>query len=112
MKAIEFVTAIRERVIENDYSIYQDLLEDTIKSDDPVWKEILPLYNNINNEQRKSFLNFIRLIQTNTVSHILGILDGSTYLDEKRQSFILKTEQEEDIINGDLQDIFLEMEEG
>jgi hypothetical protein len=74
-------------------------------------KEILSLFKNLTKEQKASFLNFSRLIQVNTVSHIFGILDGSTYLDESRQSFILKTETGEDIINGDLQDLFLEIEE-
>lgn len=51
------------------------------------------------------------MIQVNTVSHLLGILDGSTYLNENRESFVLTTEQDDELINGSLQDIFLELEE-
>jgi hypothetical protein len=42
---------------------------------------------------------------------VLGILDGSIYLNEKRESFLLTTVLKREPNNGDLQDIFLEMEE-
>jgi len=111
MEAIAFVKSIRERVIESDHTDYQNMLTNTDDATDPTWKEILSLFKNLTKEQKESFLNFLRLIQVNTVSHIFGILDGSTYLDESRETFVLKTESSEDAINGDLQDLFLEMEE-
>ncbi len=111
MKAKEFVTAIRERVIENDHSIYRNLLNATVDSKDSIWKEILSLYSSLSTEQQESLLKFLRMIQVNTVSHLFGILDGSTFLDENRESFILKTELDERVINGDLLDLFLELEE-
>jgi hypothetical protein len=111
MKSVEFVEAIRQRVIESDYAVYQNLLGSADEAKDPIWKNILPVYKGLAKEQQESFLNFLRLIQVNAVSHILGILDGSTYLNENKESFILKTESDEGVINGNLQDIFLEMEE-
>lgn len=47
----------------------------------------------------------------NTLSSLLGILDGSTFLSSENENFILKTEGSDTIINGDLQDIFLGLEE-
>jgi hypothetical protein len=38
-------------------------------------------------------------------------MDGSTTLAENNENFILKTEENGELINGDLQDIFLGMEE-
>jgi hypothetical protein len=111
MEAIEFVTALRERIIERDHQAYQNLLDNTTEATDPLWKKILPLYKSMTNEQKVAFLQFLRLIQVNTLSHILGILDGSTALNENNEIFVLQTEQDEEIINGDLQDIFWEMEE-
>jgi hypothetical protein len=111
MEAKEFVTAIRKRVIESDHTVYQDLLKNTTIAKDPIWKEILPIYKGMTKEQQKSFLLFFRMIQVNTVSHILGILDGSSYLNENQEDFVLTTKNSDNIINGFLQDIFLEMEE-
>lgn len=111
MEAIKFVTVVRERVIEDDNQVYQELLENTLEAKDPIWGNILPIYKSLTKEQRLAFLQFLRLIQVNTLSHVFGILDGSTDLSDSDESFVLKTEQSEDVINGDLQDIFLEMEE-
>lgn len=111
MEAIEFVKAVRERVVDNDYQVYQEMLENTTEVKDPLWKEILPLYKSLGKEQQVTFLQFLRLIQVNTLSHILGILDGSSYLNKNNEGLILKTDQNEGVINGDLQDIFWGMEE-
>lgn len=111
MEAIEFITAIRKRVIESDFKVYQELLNTTNEANDPVWNEALLIYNDLTNEQQESFLSFLRLIQVNAVSHFLGILDGSTYLNERREDFILKTERGNKPLNGNLQDLFLEIEE-
>lgn len=111
MEAIEFVSAIRERVIENDFQVYQNLLDNTTEAEDPTWKEVLPIYKSLTKEQQLAFLKLLRLVQANTLSHVLGIIDGSTYLNKKNENLVLKTKQNGNMINGDLQDMFLEMEE-
>lgn len=111
MKSIELVTKLREQVIENDNRIYQNLLDTTTNAKDPIWQGILPIYKGLSNNQQVAFLQFLRMIQVNTLSHVLGILDGSSYITENGESFILKTEGKDEMINGYLQDIFLEMEE-
>jgi len=111
MEALEFVKKLKERVIENDNKVYQNLLDTTIEAKDPVWQGILPTYKAMNKDQQAAFLQFLRMIQVNTLSHILGVLDGSTTLSESDVNFILKTEGKDELINGDLQDIFLGMEE-
>lgn len=112
MRANEFVKAIRQNVITDDHTLYRNLLDNSDNASDTVWKSILPIYKNLTEDQKKSFLDFLRLVQVNTVSHIFGVLDGATYLDEKKESFELKPQLGDEIINGYLQDIFLEMEEG
>ncbi|PWG79540.1 hypothetical protein [Pararcticibacter amylolyticus] len=97
--------------MENDFLVYEGLLRTSEEVRDPLWKEILPLYRSMNREQDVAFLQFLRVIQVNTVSHILGILDGVTYLNEDRETFALIAEHAGRKINGDLQDIFLGMEE-
>ena len=58
-------------------------------------------------EQRSAFLQILRLIQGNAISHVLGILDSLTYLSQSNEELLLKSEQDGVTINGDLQDIFL-----
>ncbi len=111
MEAIEFVGKLKERVIENDNKVYHSLLETTIEAKDPIWQGVLLVYKNMTEAQRLTFLQFIRMIQVNTLSHILGILDGTTSFSENDVNFVLKTEEKDEKINGYLQDIFLEMEE-
>jgi len=111
MEAIEFVRKLKERVIENDNKVYQNLLETTIEAQDPIWQDVLPVYKNMTLAQRLTFLQFIRMIQVNTLSHVLGVLDGSTSLSENGVNFVLKTEEKDELINGDLQNVFLGMEE-
>lgn len=110
MEALEFVKKLKERIIENDNKTYQNLLDTTIEAKDPIWQGILPVYKNMNKDQQLAFLKFLRMIQVNTLSHILGVLDGTSTLTESQENFILKTEEKDELINGDLQDIFLEIE--
>lgn len=110
MEPIEFVAAIHKIVIKNGNNDYREILNGQ-KSQDLLWRDVGLLYNGLSTEKKKLFMEFIRLIQVNTVSHLFGILDGSSYLNEKRESFILQASSTQVVLNGDLQDLFLEMEE-
>lgn len=111
MEVEEFVKEIRERIIQNDNNIYEEILNTKGDVKDLIWKESISIYQSLSIDQKKYFLQLLRLIQVNTLSHIFGILDGSTYLTEDNDGFILVEKSTNNIINGDLQDVFLEMEE-
>lgn len=111
MKIDQVIGNFRKIVIDEDLSDYKHLLETTKSSDDKYWKGILPIYQNLTPSQKEDFLLFIRLIQSNTLSHILGILDGSSTLSEEQVEFKLTTEPGGEILTGEMQNIFLEMEE-
>lgn len=111
MDAKEFVKAIRSRVIEDDNKAYRDLLNNTNDTKDIIWAGMLPIYKSMTKQEQDTFLDFLKLIQVNTVSHVFGILDGSSYLSKNGPDFFLRTEQNGDLINGDLQDIFWETDE-
>ena len=111
MKAIEFVTSIRDRVIEDDFKDYQETLDTITEAKVATWKGILPIYKNLSRDQQADFLQFMRMVQVNALSKVLGILDGSSYLNDSGEDFVLKTKQSDELINGYLQDTFLEMEE-
>ncbi|WP_353150769.1 hypothetical protein [Chryseobacterium sp.] len=65
-------------------------------------EDILPIYINISREEKEIFLKFLKIIKINTLSHVLGILDGTTYTDGIEQDFILTVENDNKKINEEL----------
>lgn len=109
MKAEELVQILNRDVIEGNLELYQNLLETANEATDPVWKGILPMYINFSKEERQFFLKFLKIVEINTLSHVLGILDGTTHADGIDDDFIITTDQDSEKVNGDLQDLFLEI---
>jgi hypothetical protein len=115
MKPVEFVERIRESVIDSNIQIYRNLFQDTSKDDvrDPYWSNALSLFNSLSIQQREILFSIIRQVEVDTVSNIFGVLDGTSSLyDNQKEEFILSVDSGETIISGDLQDIFLEIENG
>lgn len=110
MRSLKLVQLLRKTVIEENLATYQNLLSTTKEAHDPVWKGILPIYNNLNEDQKEAFIKFLRIVEVNTLSHVLGILDGTSSYAEINENLILISDQNDEKINGDLQDIFLELE--
>jgi hypothetical protein len=111
MKPEELVKVLNRDVIEANLDLYQNLLETTNEATDPVWKGILPIYIDFSKEEKEIFLKFLKIVEINTLSHVLGILDGTTYADGIENDFILTIENDNKKINEDLQDLFLELVE-
>lgn len=109
MKAEELVKILNRDVIRGNLELYQNLLENTNEATDPVWKGILPMYINFSREEKEVFLKFLKIVEINTLSHVLGILDGTTHVDDIEEDFILITENKNEKINEGLQDLFLEL---
>jgi hypothetical protein len=98
-------------VIKGNLELYKNLLDTTNEATDPVWKGILPMYINFSKEEKEVFLKFLRVVEINTLSHVLGILDGVNYAEGIDEDFILTTESSPERINENLQDLFLELQE-
>ncbi|WP_277115256.1 hypothetical protein [Chryseobacterium sp.] len=109
MRPEELIKILNRDVIKGNLELYQNLLENTNEATDPVWKGILPMYINFSREEKEVFLKFLKIVEINTLSHVLGILDGTTHADDIEEDFILITENKNEKINEDLQDLFLEL---
>ncbi|MDQ1161341.1 hypothetical protein QE422_001709 [Chryseobacterium sp. SORGH_AS 447] len=107
----KLVEIFNRDIIEENLSLYKNLLETTTQATDPVWKAIIPIYIDFSKEQKEVFLNFLKIVEINTLSHTLGILDGSTYADGINDEFLLTTENSTKKLNEDLQSLFLELVE-
>lgn len=113
MEAEEFIESLRRTVLESDLKDYGKILaEDITQVSDQTWRPIVLKYQLFSDVEKKEFINFMRMIQVNTISHVLGVIDGSSYLDENNEDFKLICSSDGKLINGDLQDYFLDAEEG
>lgn len=111
MNPTTFIEALRQRAVENNTDIHLKLLETTLEAKDPKWTGILPIYNRLSEDEKASFIDFLRLMAVNTLSIVLGVLDGSSYLNEDKEDFVLTTKSDNEKINGDLLHIFWQLEE-
>jgi hypothetical protein len=112
MTAKQFVLIMQSQVIDQNLCEYKRILLKTNsqEANDPYWLKTVALYNSLNTEQKLHFDTIMRQIMVDTTSNILGILDGSSFLDNYRGEFCLTTDDSGEKINGDLQDVFLSQE--
>ncbi len=103
----KFVKDVYKSVIEDGKNIYKDLYENTkiTKKTVDYWKNALELYRSFDDKQKNVFMNIVTHTMIDTVSSVLGILDGSSTLPTDNFDFEVK-------INGistknELQDTFL-----
>ena len=113
MNSETFVRHIRKSIIEDNLAIYKDLFESTDPdgTSDPYWARALTLYADLRNEQKTVFLEVIRQVMADTVSNFVGVLDGVSTLDGSQEDLKLMTDSCSEQLNGNLQDLFLELEE-
>ena|SRR5690349_12546215 len=108
-----FVKSVMTTVVDDGVESYRQIFARPGVVTDPYWKRVLDLYRSLPRRQRKVILEIMRQVQVDTVSHLFGILDGSSGLDARVDGFelIAKTRKRKVRLNGDLQDLFLALEE-
>lgn len=107
-KNIEFVKSIYETIIKEGLAESKEVYSTSeITSDtDGYWKQALGLYQGSDSEGQKTLLKIIEQTMIDTVSHMVGIIDGSSTLNdsELEPSLLLDSQDTE----NELQDTFLE----
>jgi hypothetical protein len=113
MNSIDFVKEVRKVVLEENFTIYKDLFENSELSTvtNNYWKEALSFFHKLDADSKKIFFEILRQIEVDTISNIFGVLDGVSRLEGQQENFKLVTENSTEAINGELQDRFLELEE-
>ena len=110
MSETKFIEALKATTVESNLKAYKDIFEKTTLNNevkDPYWKDALLLFNSLNNDQKRIFFSILRQVAIDTTAQILGILDGTSSMDGYDAEFKLTTSENGQVINGDLQDIFL-----
>lgn len=107
-----FVKAIYRTIIEGNLASYKEMYEERLdhaklgKSEiDVYWKKQDEFYNKLNSEQKEVLMLMMKQTMIDTISHVFGIIDGSSGLvdAEVEPTLLLDSIDSE----GDLQDLFL-----
>ncbi len=108
-----FVSQVRSAVVHQNTTIDKNLFESTAPegASDPYWKRALTLHLSLSKAERAVLFEIMRQVRVDTVSELFGILDGSSALEGPREDFVLTAQSNNQKLNGNLQDLFLEAEE-
>jgi len=113
LNSINFVKELRRFVIDFDHIQYRKQLEESEIGEikDEYWLSVVKFYQNLDAESQKIFFSILRQIKVDNTSLILGILDGNMILENQEKDFFLAFEGSKKPLNGELQEVFLELEE-
>ncbi len=106
-----FIAGIRKEVIDSNLETYKELFGQTSPeaATDPLWQTALRFFRALDETQREALFRIIRQLMVDTVSNVLAILDGVSWLEGQEGDFELLLAGEN--IAGSLQDQFLAAEE-
>ncbi len=111
MQPSHFVSQIKKIAIDEGLESYKEIFNTKDNVTDKYYIKAIKFFNNLDTESKQTFFEIIRAVEVDTVSTMLGILDSAIWLEDQENDFILTMENSKSIINGDLQDMFLEEEE-
>ncbi|MEH7610010.1 transposase [Gottfriedia acidiceleris] len=113
MNNVDLVKSLYQTVVKEGLSEYEDLFVNTETKDatDPYWKDALNFFVELTDDNKKMLFKIIEQVQVDTVSHVLGVLDGVVSISDEDFEIEMKINGEEESLNGDLQDSFLEFVE-
>jgi hypothetical protein len=105
----EFVACLRREVLEQNLQTYDAVLSQdrTAPVKDEYWRAVLDLYAQLGDSQQRVLKGIFRQVIVDTISNMLGVLDGTTILESHRKDFLLTYGGESRKLNGYLQDLFL-----
>ena len=103
-----FIKSLYKTIVQEGKNEYKILLDNTRVGDatDKYWISALQLYDNLTEENREKLIEVIELVMIDTISNMLGIIDGSSTLsgcDAEPKLYLNDADTD-----GELQDLFLE----
>ena len=107
MKEI-FIRSLYKTIVQGGKNEYKELFDNTNveEATDKYWISALQLYENLTEENKEKLMEVIELVMIDTISSILGIIDGSSTLSECNAEPKLYLNDID--TDGELQDLFLE----
>lgn len=104
----DLVSLIRKEASDDNIQNYLKYFKEE-PGDDEAWNLFRAIYLSLSEKEKLIIMSFVRLVQIDSISSVLSILDNETYPDCQIKDIILL--HGDDKINGDLGDIFWEQEE-
>src|SRR5688572_18606217 len=95
----DFVSCIRREILEVNLALYSQDFGRPL-SEPNAWPRMTKLYQSLTEEQQAQFMEGIRQVMVDTLSNVLGILDGSTLVEHYRGSFRLTYDNQPQKLNG------------
>ncbi len=108
MNEKQLVKDLYESIVLENANIYRNLYEEGSSNDDNIidyWKNALSLYSTFSEMQKDVFFSIIKTVITDTVSNMLGVIDGSSEIGNKWEFQLVLNGK---TVDNDLQDSFLE----
>lgn len=103
-----FVKSLFESIVKENLQLYKDLYETTnvTEKTDDYWKKTIGFYDSLTDENKAILMRIIEQTMIDTISNMLGVMDGSSTLKDclLEPKLLLESIDTE----GDLQDSFLE----
>ena len=104
----KLVNSIFQSVVKENIGLYTEILNMPLSEvTDSYWRDVIMLYNNCDKINKRIIVEIFRHVIVDTVSTFLGIIDGSSILENFEHELKLKVDNT-DIEDG-LQDMFLEL---
>lgn len=103
----EFAKRIYNVIVENGMCTYYELFENTELNSKTInyWKNALNLYNALDDDQKSIFMAIIKQTIIDTISGVMGVLDGSSTL--PGEEIVVNVTLNGDPAESELQDSFL-----
>ena len=107
--AAKFVRLLKAEVVDANIASYAELLAsyDRSEVEDTYWVNLLALYDSLDERQRDALIATMRQVAIDTVSNVLGVIDGSSSLPEFDTELSFKPKGGEEEWSGEMQDEFL-----
>ncbi|MEC2158776.1 transposase [Virgibacillus halodenitrificans] len=104
-----FVKSLYESIVKENLQLYKNLYETTnvTSKTDEYWKNAIGFYESLTDENKDTLMRIIEQTMIDTISNMLGVIDGSSTLNDC--PFELKLLLDSNDTEGELQDLFLEL---
>lgn len=112
MEPVELTRAIKAELVDANVKTYEDLFRSTDRDEasDPYWAKVLAMFDSLPPASQGVLFQIMRQVAVDTVSNMLGVLDGSSTLPGVTEDFHLTLDSDKDAkLNGELQGSFLEL---
>lgn len=106
MSKDEFVDVLIKNILSENIDLYKSVYNHMERSEitEPHWQESVKMFDSLTEQNKSIFFKIINQVQIDTISNVLGVLDGISYTPQDGE-FILTHNSEK--INEDIQSLFL-----